>query len=221
MPTSSCAAQNLKLEHRSLARTMGARASARGDPRPPVARGEFRDDDTKQHAARVGRTVAIPPKLFCLDEDEVSRLRCAAPLHDIGRSGPRLDPPQEGPARPARVRADEETHAHRRRRSSRAARRTSSSWERRHRAHHHERWDGGGYPHGIAGDEIPLAGRLSAVADVFDALTHQRPYKPAWPVEDAVAEMKRLRGHAVRSRRARRLLVARPHSLLERAAATA
>jgi putative two-component system response regulator len=59
---------------------------------------------------------------------------------------------------------------------------------------HHEHWDGGGYPHGIAGEEIPLAGRLSAVADVFDALTHARPYKPAWAVGEAVAEMQRLRG---------------------------
>jgi putative two-component system response regulator len=54
---------------------------------------------------------------------------------------------------------------------------------------HHERWDGTGYPAGLAGEEIPLVGRIVAVADVFDALTHERPYKDAWPVADAVAEI--------------------------------
>ena len=52
---------------------------------------------------------------------------------------------------------------------------------------HHEWFDGGGYPQGLVGDDIPLVGRIVAVADVFDALTHERPYKPAWPVEQAVA----------------------------------
>jgi putative two-component system response regulator len=55
---------------------------------------------------------------------------------------------------------------------------------------HHERWDGTGYPDGLAGEEIPLAARITAVADVFDALTHFRPYKDAWPVGRAVAEIK-------------------------------
>jgi putative two-component system response regulator len=56
---------------------------------------------------------------------------------------------------------------------------------------HHERWDGGGYPCGLAGKAIPLVGRIVAVADAFDALTHERPYKSAWPVEDAVDEIRR------------------------------
>jgi putative two-component system response regulator len=59
---------------------------------------------------------------------------------------------------------------------------------------HHERWDGSGYPGGLAGDDIPIAGRIVALADVFDALTHARPYKPAWRVQDAVAEIKRAGG---------------------------
>lgn len=54
---------------------------------------------------------------------------------------------------------------------------------------HHEKWNGKGYPHGISGEAIPLAGRITAVADVFDALTSERPYKKAWPVEEAVALM--------------------------------
>jgi putative two-component system response regulator len=57
-------------------------------------------------------------------------------------------------------------------------------------ASHHERWDGTGYPHGLAGREIPLSGRITAVADVFDALTHERPYKEAWPLDRAAAELR-------------------------------
>jgi putative two-component system response regulator len=59
---------------------------------------------------------------------------------------------------------------------------------------HHEKWDGSGYPAGVAGDAIPIAGRIVAVADVFDALTHVRPYKPAWSVADAIAELRRQSG---------------------------
>ena len=59
---------------------------------------------------------------------------------------------------------------------------------------HHDRWDGRGNLTGLAGAEIPLGGRIVAVADVFDALTHERPYKAAWPVAEAVAEIERQSG---------------------------
>ena len=59
---------------------------------------------------------------------------------------------------------------------------------------HHERWDGGGYPEGLAADAIPLPGRLVAVADVFDVLVHERPYKEEWSVEDAAQEIARNAG---------------------------
>jgi len=59
---------------------------------------------------------------------------------------------------------------------------------------HHEWWDATGYPHKLSGDAIPISGRIVAVADVFDALTHDRPYKLAWTVEDSVLEMQRLSG---------------------------
>jgi len=58
---------------------------------------------------------------------------------------------------------------------------------------HHEHWDGGGYE-GLVGEAIPLAGRIVAVADVFDALTQKRPYKAAWPISDAVEEIRRQSG---------------------------
>jgi putative two-component system response regulator len=59
---------------------------------------------------------------------------------------------------------------------------------------HHEHWDGSGYTPGLRGESIPLVSRIVAVVDVFDALTHARPYKPAWPVEEAVAEIERQSG---------------------------
>ena len=61
-------------------------------------------------------------------------------------------------------------------------------------ATHHERWDGKGYPRGLAGEAIPMVGRVVAVADVFDALIHDRPYKSAWPLEKAIAEIERASG---------------------------
>lgn len=60
---------------------------------------------------------------------------------------------------------------------------------------HHEKWDGSGYPNHLAGDTTPVSGRITAIADVFDALTSARPYKKAWTVNDAVAEIDRLRGN--------------------------
>lgn len=60
--------------------------------------------------------------------------------------------------------------------------------------HHHERWDGSGYPDGLAGEDIPLAARIVAVADVYDALISERPYKRAWPPEEAIAEIRRMSG---------------------------
>jgi putative two-component system response regulator len=59
---------------------------------------------------------------------------------------------------------------------------------------HHEKWDGSGYPNGLAGEQIPLVGRIVAIADVFDALTSARPYKEAWPVEQAADHLRQQRG---------------------------
>jgi putative two-component system response regulator len=59
---------------------------------------------------------------------------------------------------------------------------------------HHEKWDGTGYPHGLKGEAIPLVGRITAICDVFDALTSARPYKHAWPREDAVADIQQHSG---------------------------
>jgi len=185
---------NLTLEHRVVARTLELdRARAETLQRLSIA-AEFRDDDTGQHAARVGRTAALLAERLGLPEDEIDRLRCAAPLHDIGKIGiPDAILLKQGGL------GDSEYELMKRHTLIGAEIVAGSSSDVLELSAviartHHEHWDGGGYPHGIAADEIPLAGRVSAVADVFDALTHARPYKPAWPVNDAVAEMQRLRG---------------------------
>ena len=119
------------------------------------------------------------------------RIGIAAPLHDIGK----IAIPDSLLLKPGRFTRDE--HAEMQRHTSIGADMlggTSSgllALARDIALTHHERWDGSGYPAGLAGDEIPLAGRIVALADVFDALTHARPYKPAWPVGDAVEEIRR------------------------------
>jgi putative two-component system response regulator len=124
----------------------------------------------------------------------VTLLRHAAPLHDVGK----LAIPDCILLKPGRLTPEEfdvmKTHA------ELGARLLSSGSSRVLQtaaviaATHHERWDGAGYPKGLAGDAIPLVGRIVAVADVFDALTHDRPYKQAWPIERACAEIERSAG---------------------------
>jgi putative two-component system response regulator len=151
---------------------------------------EYHDDDTSRHTERVGTTAAEIAAKLGLDPEQVRLLREAAPLHDVGK----LAIPDTILLKPGRL-TDEEyevmkTHAALGGRLLSG----SSSPELRMAAivaqTHHERWDGSGYPGGLAGEEIPLVGRLVAVADVFDALTHDRPYKRAWPVERAIAEIR-------------------------------
>jgi putative two-component system response regulator len=77
---------------------------------------------------------------------------------------------------------------------------------------HHERWDGSGYPQGLAGEEIPIAGRICAICDVFDALVSARPYKRAWPVERALAEIRAQAGRHFDPRLVERFLALEPYS---------
>jgi putative two-component system response regulator len=151
---------------------------------------EYHDDDTSRHTERVGTTAAEIAAELGLDPEQVRLLREAAPLHDVGK----LAIPDTILLKPGMLTAEEyevmKTHAALGGRLLSG----SSSPELRMAAivaqTHHERWDGSGYPGGLAGEEIPLVGRLVAVADVFDALTHDRPYKRAWPVERAIAEIR-------------------------------
>jgi len=155
---------------------------------------EYHDEDTFLHTERVGITAAQIAVELGLATEEIGLVREAAPLHDVGKlavSDTILLKPGKLTAREREVM---QTHA------ALGARLLSDSSSPVLQmatvvaATHHERWDGTGYPAGLAGEVIPLVGRVVAVADVFDALTHDRPYKSAWPVEQAIAEIQRAAG---------------------------
>jgi putative two-component system response regulator len=150
---------------------------------------EYRDDATQEHAWRLGRTSALLALGLGLPDQEVELIRRAAPLHDIGKIGI----PDAILLKPGRL-TDEEfeqikTHTTIGAEILSGSRSQLLGMAERIALTHHERWDGRGYPRGLAGEQIPLPGRIVAVADVFDALTHERPYKPAWPLQEAVAEI--------------------------------
>jgi putative two-component system response regulator len=155
---------------------------------------EFRDDNTGQHTQRVGQMSALLARQLGLADAQVSLIARAAPLHDVGKIGvPDSILMKMGKLSPAEFEVVKQHTVIGARILSggkfpllRLAEEIAFS--------HHERWDGAGYA-GLAGADIPLAGRIVAVADVFDALTQQRPYKPAWPVAEAIAEIDRQRQH--------------------------
>jgi putative two-component system response regulator len=150
---------------------------------------EYRDDTTQEHAWRIGRTCALLALGLGLPEGEVELMRRAGPLHDIGKIGV----PDAILLKPGKL-TDEEfeqikTHTTIGAEILSGSRSPLLRMAERIALTHHEHWDGGGYPGALSGEQIPLPGRIVAVADVFDALTHERPYKDAWPVKEAVAEI--------------------------------
>jgi putative two-component system response regulator len=156
--------------------------------------GEFRDDATGEHTRRVGVTTALLAQRCGATAEFARRLELAAPLHDIGK----LSLPDAILLKPGRLTPEEfeVVKGHTTTGAELLAGSSSGLLELASEIAmtHHERWDGTGYPNRIAGDAIPLSGRLTAIADVFDALTHTRPYKPAWTVAQAVDEMARQAG---------------------------
>jgi putative two-component system response regulator len=155
---------------------------------------EFRDDETHQHTQRVGRLAALLAREIGLPNEQIAVIRHAATLHDIGKLGVSDSILLKQGKLTAEQRVRIQAH------TTIGAKILSGSHSRVLRMGeeialtHHERWDGWGYPNGLAGDAIPITGRLVAIADVFDALTHTRPYKEVWPLQAAVAEIQRLSG---------------------------
>ena len=152
--------------------------------------GELHDNETGEHTRRVSLIVSLIAQNLGLPPETIELLRRAAPLHDVGKIGV-ADPILLKPARltdhefevikeHCRIGAQLLCGGHAE--LVKMAERIALT--------HHEHWDGNGYPQGLRGEEIPLEGRILAVADVFDALTHERPYKSAWTVEDSVAEIR-------------------------------
>jgi PAS domain S-box-containing protein len=152
---------------------------------------EYRDDDTFQHTERVGTTSAEIGARLGLDAEEVELLREAAPLHDVGK----IAIPDRILLKRGKLTADEyevmQTHAALGARLLADLGSPVLTTATLIAESHHERWDGTGYPGKLSGQDIPIVGRIVAVADVFDALTHDRPYKPAWRIKRALIEIQR------------------------------
>jgi putative two-component system response regulator len=146
---------------------------------------EFRDTDTGAHIRRIAIYSALMGRELGLSHHDCEVLERAAPLHDVGK----IAVPDSILRKPGALSLEEREQMQHHTTQGYNVLKDSSSRVLQVAADialaHHERWDGTGYPHGRKGDDIPLVARIVAVADVFDALTTERSYKCAWPIEEA------------------------------------
>lgn len=157
---------------------------------------EFKDNETGYHVIRMSLYAELLARASGWTDEEAEILRNAAPMHDVGKIGI----PDSILLKPGRL--DEAEWAVMRQHSEMGARIIGESGGTSQlyimaesiALTHHERWDGTGYPQGLAGEDIPLCGRVVAIADVFDALTSVRPYKCAWSIEDAIDHIQQQAG---------------------------
>ena len=155
---------------------------------------ESRSRETGDHIQRVAEISYKLAVYYGLPQAEAERIRLAAPMHDLGKVGI----PDAVLNKPGRF-TDEEfatmkSHAVRGEEILQKSKRELLRFAATLAGAHHERWDGTGYPRGLKGEEIPLAGRICAVADVLDALASPRCYKPAWPEDKVREEFQKQRG---------------------------
>jgi len=155
---------------------------------------EFRDEETGQHLHRMSSYCEILARALGLPAEECERLRLASQLHDVGK----VAIPDEVLLKPGKLTPDEfeivKGHAERGYQMLAGSSSELVQLGGTIAYSHHERWDGTGYPRGLAGEVIPREGRIAAVADVFDALTSDRVYRPALPVSSAIEIMRAERG---------------------------
>ncbi len=172
--------QNMALEERVAERTRALEDARLEILQRLAVAAEYRDDITGEHTLRVGRLAKMVAEEMRLSPSEVDLISKAAPLHDVGKIGVPdrvlLKPGQLELSEFERMKSHTQIGARILSGSSSPLLQTAEAIA----LSHHERWDGTGYPTGMRRDDIPLAGRIVAVADVFDALVHDRPYKRAW-----------------------------------------
>jgi len=155
---------------------------------------ELRDDTTGEHSYRVGRLASLLAQEYGCDDDTVFMIDLAARLHDIGKIGI----PDGILLKVGRLNDTEmklmQTHAMIGSEILAQSNVPHMKMAEEIARFHHEHWNGGGYPFGIGETAIPLCARITALADVFDALTHRRPYKEAWSIDSALDAMLTLKG---------------------------
>lgn len=189
----------IKDKNRNLEAIVAERTKELRDSRIDVIRrlgyaAEYRDTETGQHIVRMSRFAAALAAELGMNPEDCELVLTTSPLHDVGKIAiPDRILLKNGPL------SSEEweimkTHTEIGGRILSGGESAFLKMAETIAMTHHERWDGAGYPRGLAGEKIPLVGRICAVCDVFDALTSERPYKRSWSFEDAVKEIKRLDG---------------------------
>jgi methanogenic corrinoid protein MtbC1 len=155
---------------------------------------EFRDEDTGAHIERIGRFSRMLAEQIGMDAEFCERIAHAAPLHDVGKVAiPDAILLKPGPLT-VEERAIVETHAEEGYRLVGGSNSVILDMAATIALSHQEKWDGSGYPRGLAGEAIPIEGRIVAIADVFDALTSDRVYRKAFSIEEAVQILREQRG---------------------------
>jgi putative two-component system response regulator len=153
------------------------------------AAAEYKDEETGAHIIRMSEYSAVIARAMGLDEEEVELIHKSSPMHDLGKIGI----PDHILLKPGKLDPGEwevmKTHAEIGAEILGAGSSDYINMGAIIALSHHEKWDGSGYPSGLSGEDIPVAGRICAVADVFDALTNKRPYKDAFSVEKSLEIM--------------------------------
>ena len=185
---------NEQLEDKVIERTAQLEESVKEGIVMLAMAAEAKDDDTGDHINRIQALTRDICKGLGMSAEESEQISFASIMHDVGK----IHIPDNILRKPGSLTDDEwaimKAHciAGEKILGNKPFYRTAREIARSH----HERWDGTGYPDGLKGESIPISARIVAVTDVHDALTHERSYKPAWPKDKAIAEMKSLSGKA-------------------------